>query len=279
MTDHHALDSSRFPGMLIPEEGGKKKVIKCKRFEGKVCVVTASTAGIGLAIARRLLQEGGDVVISSRRQGNVDDVLMDLKSEGYDNVRGIACHVSNPKDRHRLLEFTLEWRGRVDVLVSNAAASTSFGSTLDTSEDGWNKMFDTNVKAAFLLAREFAPKIPPNGCILFVSSYLAFQPEQPIGVYGITKTALLGLTKALAAELGSSGIRVNCLAPGVVKTNFSRLLWESEAANAEMTKRTQLGRLAETEEMAGPAAFLCSEDASYVTGETLVAAGGMQSRL
>nr|AND95631.1 Dehydrogenase/reductase SDR family member 4 [Chromera velia] len=252
---------------------------KCRRFEGKLAVVTASTAGIGLAIATRLASEGADVVVSSRKEDAVRKTETELQAKGL-SVKGVVCHVDKKGDRERLLQTAVQWKGKkIDVLVSNAASSTSFGTTLDTPEKSWDKMFQTNVKAAFLLVQEALPVLPPGSSVLLVASYLGFQPEAPIGVYGITKTALFGLTKALALELGPSGVRVNCLAPGVVKTNFSRLLWEDESANEAASSRTALKRVGEPDEMGGPAAFLLSEDASYVTGETVVAAGGMQSRL
>ncbi|CEL94503.1 unnamed protein product [Vitrella brassicaformis CCMP3155] len=250
----------------------------CSRFRRKLAIVTASTAGIGYVIARRLAQEGADVVISSRKAKNVDEAVVALQREGL-SVRGVACHVAKREDRQRLVQAAVEWKGRIDVLVSNAAASTAMGSVLDTDETAYDKMMETNLKSSFFLIQDAVPHLADGASILFVSSYLAFQPADPIAIYGVTKTALLGLTKALAHQLGERGIRVNCIAPGVVKTRFSSALWEEDSTADISIQRTFLKRLAEADDIAGPAAFLCSCDAAYVTGECLVVAGGMQSRL
>lgn len=261
------------------------------RFKDKLAVITGSTAGIGFAIAHRIAREGATVVISSRKDSNVKEAVSFLRNEGL-KVHGLQCHVGLSDDREQLLNtavrFDPKGEGRVDVLISNVASSTFMGPTMDTTETAFTKMVQNNVLAGFLLIKQAVSQdlMGKNSSVLFVTSYLAFNPSPPIGVYGITKTALLGLTKALATELGPSGIRVNAIAPGVVKTEFSRPLWEGVESNQnpgnpqyQLLQQVPLGRFADAEEIAGPAAFLCSNDASYVTGETLVIAGGMQSRL
>lgn len=251
----------------------------CQRFKNKVAVVTAATAGIGLAIAYRLAQEGASVVISSRKQKNVDEVVQFLSLKGFD-VIGVQCHVDKDEDRANLVKTVKELKGRVDVLVSNAASSTHMGSILDVKDSDWDKMFRTNVRAGLLLSQAFVPLMPSGSSILFVSSIAGFTPEFPISTYGVTKTALFGLTKALAKELSrEKNIRVNCLAPGVIKTSFSKTLWESESAHEMSTSSVFMQRIGVPHEMAGPAAFLCSEDASFITGEIIIAAGGVNARI
>ncbi|XP_055388850.1 uncharacterized protein LOC129617823 [Condylostylus longicornis] len=183
-----------------------------RRFEGQLAVITASTAGIGLSIAERFASEGALVVISSRKQKNVDEALEKLKGTG--KVKGIVCAVNNKEHRQQLFHFAttvafpeLEFR-KIDVLVSNAACSPYFGETLQTPERAFDKLFEVNVKATFFLIAEAQNFLTDGASILIISSYLAFNPSSPIGIYGVTKTALLGLTKVLANELGQRKIRV-----------------------------------------------------------------------
>jgi dehydrogenase/reductase SDR family member 4 len=251
-----------------------------KRLEGKVCVVTASTDGIGFAIAKRLGIEGGKIVVSSRKQSNVDEAVNTLKSQGIE-VCGTVCHVATASDRQKLFELAVEKYGGIDCLVSNAAVNPEVGSVSDTSEKAWDKIFDVNVKAAYLLSKEVKPYLQKrgSGSIIFVSSIGGYQPFDLLGAYSVSKTALFGLTKALAVDLVNSNIRVNCVAPGVIETRFSSALYTTEAAKEATVSSIPMKRLGKTDEIAGVVAFLASDDASYMTGETIAAAGGMNSRL
>lgn len=152
-------------------------------------------------------------------------------------------------------------------------------STLGTTESAYDKMLDLNVKAPFMMCKEAVPHMSDGSSILFVSSYAGFIPDPMLGIYGVTKTALLGLTKALAKELGSSGIRVNCICPGLIKTKMSEMIWSNDDVAATVTQSSMLGRAGTPEECAGIASFLCSADASYMTGENVVVAGGISGRL
>ena len=185
-------------------------------------------------------------MLSSRKEANVQRALEELAEFGSDRVAGVSCHVGKADDRKRLLSETLKrFGGRVDFLVSNAASNPFFGHTLDCSEDAWDKIFDTNLKAAFLLTKEIVPTMlkTGGGSIVFTSSIGAYTPLavtinsyflytykqmafkpcmfKGLGPYSVSKTALLGLAKALSAELAPNGIRVNCVAPGVVPTKFA----------------------------------------------------------
>ncbi|KAG2487943.1 hypothetical protein HYH03_013522 [Edaphochlamys debaryana] len=254
--------------------------VKCRRLEGKVALVTAATAGIGLATAERLAQEGASVYICSRKAKNVDDTVAALRSRGLE-VAGCACHVGSAEQRRALVEACVQRYGGIDILVSNAAVNPGAGPLADTPPDVIDKILDINIKAAVLLVQEALPHLlrRPGASIVFVSSVTAFNPPEPIAMYAISKTALLGLTKGLAAELGPRGVRVNCVAPGIVPTKFSAALVETPELAAQQAETTMLKRLGRPQEQAAAIAYLVSPDAAYVTGETLVVSGGMHSRL
>lgn len=247
--------------------------------KGKVAVVTGSTAGIGFAIAQRMAEEGASVVISSRRQPNVDKAVASLKALGLQSVVGLACHVGKAEQREALIKAAVDNFGGIDILVHNVAVSPHFGPTMETSEMAVDKIFATNVKVPFLLTKEALPVIRPGGSVLLVSSVGAFLPFPLIGFYSVSKTAMVALTKLMAKELAESKIRVNCIAPGVIKTSFSKIMWDSKEAAAVSGERAFLGRVGEPKECGGMAAFLCSDDASYITGETIMIAGGSDARM
>ncbi|KAK4485027.1 hypothetical protein RD792_007635 [Penstemon davidsonii] len=248
-----------------------------KRFEGKVAIVTASTQGIGFSIAERLGLEGAAVVISSRRQKNVDEAVEELKGKGIE-VLGLVCHVSNAQHRKDLIEKTVQKYGKIDVIVSNAAANPAVDGILETKESVLDKLWDINVKTSILLLQDAAPHLQKGSSVVFISSIAGYQPPQGLAMYGVTKTALLGLTKALAAEMAPN-TRVNCVAPGFVPTHFASFLTTNDSIRKDLEAKTLLNRLGTTQDMAAATAYLASDDASYVTGETIVVAGGMPSRL
>ncbi|XP_047242718.1 dehydrogenase/reductase SDR family member 4 isoform X2 [Girardinichthys multiradiatus] len=299
--------------------------------DGKVAIVTASTDGIGLAAARALGKRGAHVVVSSRRQANVDKAVALLQSQSI-RVTGTTCNVGKGEDREKLVQLirpversaqegfethssvwsfswapffqTLMWTalvksfqgasfclmrgkktvdqcGGIDILVSNAAVNPFFGNILDSTEDVWDKILSVNVKSAFLLTKLVVPHMEKRGGgnIIFVSSVAGYQPMQALGPYSVSKTALLGLTKALAPELAHGNIRVNCVAPGIIKTRFSSALWQNKDVADEFKKQLSIKRIGEPEEIGGTIAFLCSDEASYITGETIAVTGGMSCRL
>ncbi|GKV14934.1 hypothetical protein SLE2022_321070 [Rubroshorea leprosula] len=248
-----------------------------RRFQGKVAIVTASTQGIGFAIAERLGLEGASVVISSRKQRNVDEAVEKLKVKGIEAL-GVVCHVSNAQQRMNLISKTVEKYGKIDVVVSNAAANPSVDTILQTKDSVLDKLWEINVKASILLLQDAVPYLQKGSSVVFISSIAGYQPQASMAMYGVTKTALLGLTKALAAEMAPD-TRVNCVAPGFVPTRFAEFITKNDDVRKAIEEKTLLNKLGTAEDMAAAAAFLASDDASYITGETLVVAGGIPSRL
>ncbi|XP_052003914.1 dehydrogenase/reductase SDR family member 4-like [Xyrauchen texanus] len=257
-----------------------RRMMSHHSLSGKVAIVTASTEGIGLAAAEALGQRGAHVVVSSRRQTNVDKALSLLRSKNI-QVIGTTCNVGNAEDREKLITMTVEQFGGVDILVSNAAVNPFIGNILDSTEEVWDKILGVNVKAAFLLTKLVTPHMVKRGggSVVFVSSVAGYQPFQNLGPYSVSKTALLGLTRALAPDLGQNNIRVNCVAPGIIKTRFSSALWVNESLVEDIMKQTSIKRLGKPEDIGGVIAFLCSEEASYITGETITITGGWNCRL
>ncbi|CAN7032027.1 hypothetical protein BRARA_H01107 [Brassica rapa] len=255
----------------------KKKKVVPKRLQGKVAIVTASTQGIGFGIVERLGLEGASVVVSSRKQKNVDEAVEKLKAQEIDAF-GIVCHVSNAQHRQILVQKTIQRYGKIDIVVCNAAVNPSTDPILSTQESALDKLWEVNVKSSILLLQDIAPHLEKGSSVIFITSIAAFQPQVPTAMYGVTKTALLGLTKALAAEMGPD-TRVNAVAPGVVPTHFASFITRNSEVRRASEEKTLLNRLGTTDDMAAATAFLASDDADYITGETLVVAGGMPSRL
>ncbi|XP_074554974.1 dehydrogenase/reductase SDR family member 4 [Halichoeres trimaculatus] len=247
---------------------------------GKVAIVTASTDGIGLATAQALGKRGAHVVVSSRRQANVDRAVALLQSQSI-QVTGTICNVGKEEDREKLVQTTLDQYGGIDILVSNAAVNPFFGNIIETTEEVWDKIMSVNVKAAFLLTKLVVPHMAKRGGgnVVFVSSVGGYQPFQGLGAYSVSKTALLGLTRALAPELAQDNIRVNCVAPGVIRTRFSSALWKNDDIMDGFKQLMSIKRVGEPEEIGGVVAFLCTDEASYITGETITATGGINCRL
>ncbi|OAY81372.1 Tropinone reductase-like 3 [Ananas comosus] len=185
---------------------------------------------------------------------------------------------SKPLFFDHAVSLTTRNYGHIDIIVSNAAANPSIDNILNTKESVLDKLWEINVKATILLLQDAASHLRKGSSVIIISSIAGYQPEASLAMYGVTKTALLGLTKALAAEM-SPETRVNCIAPGFVPTHFADFLTTNEAIRKSIEEKTLMKRLGTTEDMAAAAAFLASDDASYITAETIVVAGGMPSRL
>lgn len=220
------------------------------------------------------------MVVSSRKQQNVDHAVATLQGEGL-SVTGTVCHVGKAQDREHLVATAVKLHGGIDILVSNAAVNPFFGNIIDATEEIWDKLLDINVKSTALMTKAVVPEMEKRGggSVVIVASIGAYVSIHNLGPYNVTKTALLGLTKNLAIGLAQRNIRVNCVAPGLIKTNFSRVLWEDKAREERIKENILIKRLGKPEDCAGIVSFLCSEDASYITAETVTVCGGMPSRL
>lgn len=246
-----------------------------KRHQNKVCLVTGSSMGIGYAIAERLGLEGATVIIASRKKENLKTAEKDLTSKGI-NFVSIACNFNNKEERSKLFQTIKEKFGRLDVLVCNVAANPYFGPSYDISEKEFDKIFEVNVRNTFFTIKEALPllKSTKNSNILIISSMAGYLPGTFLGVYSMSKTVLLAMTKMLAEELSQFSIRVNCIAPGIIRTKFAKAIVDSEEALSNFMRRAGV-----PDEISGAAAFLCSEEASYITGETLLITGGKHARI
>jgi len=245
------------------------------QLEGKVAVVTGASKGIGEAIAHGLAEFGATVVVSSRRQEAVEAVAVAFRADGLD-AHAIACHMGEPDQITALAERVAAEHGGIDVLVNNAAVNPVYGPVEDTDAAAFDKIMAVNLRGPFQLAREALPgmRARGGGSIINVASIGGLNPEPGIGVYSVSKAALINLTKVMAQEWGPHGVRANVLCPGLVQTKFSRALWEDGAMMAMLDARLPLRRIGQPEEMAGLAVLLASEAGSYLTGGVYLADGG-----
>jgi dehydrogenase/reductase SDR family member 4 len=242
---------------------------------GKVALITGASKGIGESIAHYLAAQGAKVVVNSRKQEAVDAVANAIITEGGQAV-GIAGQVGNADDCKNLFDFTMETYGRVDILVNNAAANPVFGPVENTDDKAFNKIMDVNVKAPFDLAKMCLPVMQQNGggSIINISSIGGVSPEMMLGIYSVSKAALISLTKVMATEWGKYNVRANVICPGLIQTKFSQALWSNEAIMKHMMSQLPLSRMGQPEEIASLALFLASDASSYCTGGVFVADGG-----
>jgi NAD(P)-dependent dehydrogenase (short-subunit alcohol dehydrogenase family) len=259
------METSAFTGLLA----------RHFRLDGKVAVITGASKGIGESIARILAEAGAKVVVSSRKQEAVDAVAENFRKEGLE-VAGIACHVGDPAQIQNLVEKTLAVFGGVDILVNNAAINPVFGPIAEADTGLFDKIMEINVKAPFLLSNLVHPIMRQRGggAIIHISSVEGLKPSFGLGLYSMSKAALIMLGKNQAKEWGVDGIRVNMICPGLVKTKFSTAIWQNEDFLKKLEASLPLGRMAMPEEMAGLALFLASPASVYCTGETFAADGG-----
>jgi NAD(P)-dependent dehydrogenase (short-subunit alcohol dehydrogenase family) len=232
--------------------------------EGQVAIITGSSRGIGRAIALRMAEHGAKVVVSSRKAPACEEVVKTIQDK-------------YGKDRANLVAETERHWGRVDVLVCNAASNPYYGPQAGIADEQFRKILDNNIVANHWLINLVAPQMIQRkaGSIIIVSSIGGLRGSPVIGAYCISKAADMQLARNLAVEYGPHNVRVNCIAPGLIKTDFARALWEDEAMLKERMVTTPLRRIGEPDEIAGAAVFLASQAGSYVTGQSLVVDGGV----
>jgi len=244
-------------------------------FSGKVVLITGASRGIGEAVANAFCELGAFVVLTSRKQEALDKVCEGLKDKAG-KACAIACHVGKEEDRKKLVDDVIQRFGKIDVLINNAATNPIFGPALNADESAWDKIFEVNLKGPFFLSKLVAGKMAEKGggVIVNIASVAGIKPMMGLGVYSISKAGLLMLTKVLAAELGDKGIRVNAVAPGVIKTRFSEALWKNDFIRKVVEQSSALGRIGEPEDVVGAVVFLASPAAKYITAQMIVVDGG-----
>jgi NAD(P)-dependent dehydrogenase (short-subunit alcohol dehydrogenase family) len=248
---------------------------------GKVALVTGSTRGIGKSIAEELARAGARVALCSRKQEACDQARADLERQGFE-VLAQPCNVSRKEELRALVQATEAKWGRVDIVVANAASNPYYGPLTDISDDAFDKIVTNNLKSVLWLAgmtlpgmADRAQKEGTSGSFIVVGSIGGILANTVIGAYGVSKAADHHMVRNLAAEWGPKNVRVNAIAPGLVKTEFARALWEDEKRARERIEATPLRRLGEPRDIGGIAVFLASDAAAFITGQVIVADGGV----
>jgi NAD(P)-dependent dehydrogenase (short-subunit alcohol dehydrogenase family) len=242
----------------------------------RVAIVTGGSRGIGEATALALVEQGARVVISGRKLEGLQAAADRINAAHAGAVTPIAAHVGRVEDSQRLVGEVMQRFGRIDILVNNAATNPHFGLTLDIELGAWDKTFEVNLRGPLVLTKLVvdAWMRGHGGAIVNVASIAGLRPELGLGPYGVTKAALISLTRQLAMELGRDGIRVNAVAPSIVKTEFASALWGNEEISRRALERNPIGRFATADEVAAAITFLVSDGASYINGEVLPIDGG-----
>ena len=243
---------------------------------GKGAIVTGSSRGIGKAIAEALAAHGANVVISSRKLAACEEVAKQINARGGGRATAIQANVGVRADLERLVEEARAAVGTLNILVCNAASNPYYGPMAGISDEQFEKTLRNNLLSSHWLTTLVSPEMSArkNGSIILISSMGGLRGSAVIGAYNISKAADFQLARNLAVEYGAHGVRVNCIAPGLIRTEFARALWEDEQNLARALSGTPLGRIGEPEDVAGAAVFLASDAACYVTGQTLIVDGG-----
>ena len=242
---------------------------------GKVAIVTGSTKGIGLAIARRMAEQGATVVISSRKADACEAVAADINAAGGKAIV-IPCHVAYKEQLQALVDQTVARCGGLDIVVSNAAINPFLGPMSKASDEVFDRIMGTNVRSNFWLANMACPHIAERGggSFIIISSVGGLMGSASLPLYSVSKAADIALVRNIAVEWGPKNIRANAIAPGLVRTDFARALWEDPVRYKKTTRDAPLGRIGEPDEIAGAAVYLASPSGSFLTGQTIVIDGG-----
>lgn len=246
------------------------------RLDGQTALITGGSRGIGRAIAHRMAEAGAQVIINGRTAETCNAVVEEIQAAGGE-ARALAYNISRVEEARSLALESLEVFGKVDIFVGNAASNPHYGPVLDVEPAAFDKIVDTNIKANLLISQVLAPpmEIRRTGRLIFITSIAGLQASEGLGIYGMSKAAEAALMRNLAAELGPSKITVNCIAPGLVKTDFAKALWEDEERLEKTTSAYPLRRMGTPDEIAGTAVWLASPAGGFVTGQTIVVDGGV----
>lgn len=250
------------------------------RLDGRLAIVTGASRGIGAAIARAFAREGARVVITSRKQAALDAIAEAINREFPGSVFPRACHVGQLPQIGPFVEAVSAELGLVEILVNNAGTNPYFGPLLGAQWSAWDKTFEVNLKGPFEITRHVVQRLiaaKRPGSVVNVASVFGHTAAPLQGVYGMTKAALISLTKTLSKEVGAAGIRVNAIAPGLVATRLAGAIIASPEMTRFFTERSALGRYAQPEEIAGAAVYLASTESSFVTGQTIFVDGGFSA--
>ena len=250
---------------------------KLFNLQNKNVLLTGASKGMGLAMAQGLVSHGANVVISSRKFDQCEKAAKTI-NDSVDQEKAFAysCNASSKDDLNSLVDFSMSKLGSITTLVCNAGVNSFFGSMSEIDDESYDKTMNTNVKSNHWLINMVSPfmKESGGGSIMITSSIAAFDASETLGTYSISKLAVLGLVRNYASELGPSNIRVNAICPGLVKTDFSKLLWENPEAEKFSSQRMPLRRLGEADDFKGVAVFLASDESSFMTGQALTICGG-----
>ena len=243
---------------------------------GKVAVITGSSKGIGKAIAERMAEHGAKVVISSRKAEPCEEVAAGIRAKGGEAIV-IPCHVAHKDQLQNLVDKTVAQWGGIDILVGNAGINPYFGPAAGISDEAWDRIMGTNIRSNMWLANMVLPQMAARGggAVIIVSSLGGLRGTAQLGAYAVSKAADMQLARNICVEWGPKNIRANCLAPGIIRTDFARALWENPVIYRKRTRDTPLQRIGEVDEVAGAAVFLASAAGNFISGQTLAIDGGI----
>lgn len=244
---------------------------------GKTALLTGASRGMGLAMATALARHGATVVISARKQQALDDAAAGINEAcGATRAHGVAANAGRHEDLQALVDRAREVAGPIDIVIGNAGVNVHYGPISQIPDEAYAKIMQTNVQANLWLARLVAPDMIARGggSMIFTSSVGALKASDTLGLYGVSKLALIGLVRNLALEYGPTGIRANAICPGVVRTDFARALWDSPEAEERARTQIPLRRFGEPDDFGGTAVFLASGASGYMTGQALTLCGG-----
>ena len=244
--------------------------------ENKTAIISGGSKGIGKAIAFKLAEAGANIIVCSRKIENLQDCFDEASKKGY-KIDILECNTSNKESINKVVDFTIDKFSKIDILINNAATNPYYGPILDSKDSHWDKIFDVNIKGYFDFAKMCSRSMIKNksGKIINVSSIAAKTPLEGLGVYNISKAAVVMLTKVLAKELAKDNIQVNTLAPGLIKTDFSKALWDNDEIYNKIVKTIPQGRMGEPEDISGMALYLSSDASDFITGSLFTVDGGL----